>query len=110
MLNGSHGMQSSHLDILEIKRYECKLNKTVSHAVAPEQPTLISDDWQHLQQKVAACTACSLHAGRTQTVFGVGNRHADLMIIGEAPGFHEDQQGDATRCVYRQYFKMSSAQ
>jgi uracil-DNA glycosylase family 4 len=47
-----------------------------------------------LQQRVAACTACALHQGRTQTVFGVGDPNANLMIIGEAPGFHEDQQGE----------------
>jgi DNA polymerase len=47
-----------------------------------------------LQQQVAQCTACGLHQGRTQTVFGVGNEQADLMIVGEAPGFHEDQQGE----------------
>lgn len=53
-----------------------------------------SNDWQSLQQTVANCMACSLHQTRTQTVFGVGNQQADLMIIGEAPGFHEDQQGE----------------
>jgi DNA polymerase len=35
-----------------------------------------------------------LHQTRTQTVFGVGNRNASLMIIGEAPGFYEDKQGE----------------
>ena len=55
---------------------------------------LATGEWEALQQAVAQCTACSLHQTRTQTVFGVGNHHADLMIIGEAPGFHEDQQGE----------------
>ena len=41
----------------------------------------------------AACTRCRLAQGRTQVVFGVGNPDADLMFVGEAPGFHEDQQG-----------------
>jgi DNA polymerase len=41
----------------------------------------------------AACTRCSLAPGRTQVVFGAGNPDADLMFVGEAPGFHEDQQG-----------------
>ncbi len=41
----------------------------------------------------AGCTRCRLAAGRTQVVFGVGNPDADLMFVGEAPGFHEDQQG-----------------
>ncbi len=46
-----------------------------------------------LSQKVARCTACELHKTRTQTVFGSGNPAATLMVIGEAPGFYEDQQG-----------------
>jgi uracil-DNA glycosylase family 4 len=55
--------------------------------------TLNTLDWSSLQACVSACTACPLHVSRTQTVFGVGNQQANLMIIGEAPGFHEDQQG-----------------
>jgi len=47
-----------------------------------------------LRGMVSNCTACGLDKTRTQTVFGVGNPHADLMIIGEAPGFNEDQQGE----------------
>jgi DNA polymerase len=43
--------------------------------------------------QVAACTRCRLSQGRTQVVFGVGSPDADLMFVGEAPGFHEDQQG-----------------
>lgn len=48
---------------------------------------------QTLQHCVSQCTACPLHETRTQTVFGTGNPQAKLMVIGEAPGFHEDQQG-----------------
>ena len=43
--------------------------------------------------EVAGCTKCRLAQGRTQVVFGVGDPSADLMFVGEAPGFHEDQQG-----------------
>jgi uracil-DNA glycosylase len=43
--------------------------------------------------EVSACTRCRLAAGRTQVVFGSGHPDADLMFVGEAPGFHEDQQG-----------------
>ena len=46
-----------------------------------------------LQQEAAGCTRCRLAEGRTQVVFGVGNPNADLMFVGEAPGFHEDKQG-----------------
>jgi uracil-DNA glycosylase len=45
------------------------------------------------ETEVAGCTKCRLAEGRTQVVFGVGNSDADLMFVGEAPGFHEDQQG-----------------
>ena len=46
-----------------------------------------------LQQEAAGCTRCRLAEGRTQVVFGVGDPNADLMFVGEAPGFHEDKQG-----------------
>ena len=42
---------------------------------------------------VAGCTSCALAESRTQVVFGVGSSSADLMFVGEAPGFHEDKQG-----------------
>ena len=42
----------------------------------------------------STCTKCRLSQGRTQVVYGVGDPNADLMFIGEAPGFHEDQQGE----------------
>jgi uracil-DNA glycosylase len=41
----------------------------------------------------STCTRCRLSQGRTQVVFGTGDPDADLMFIGEAPGFHEDKQG-----------------
>ncbi len=53
-----------------------------------------AQDWEDLRASVAACRACSLCETRTQTVFGVGRRDADLMLIGEAPGADEDRQGE----------------
>jgi DNA polymerase len=44
--------------------------------------------------EAATYTKCRLATGRTQVVFGVGDPSADLMFIGEGPGFHEDQQGE----------------
>ncbi len=44
-------------------------------------------------EETAGCTKCALAQGRTQVVFGSGNPDAELMFVGEAPGFHEDQQG-----------------
>jgi len=45
------------------------------------------------RDEVAGCTKCALAKGRTQVVFGAGSPTADLMFVGEAPGFHEDKQG-----------------
>lgn len=45
------------------------------------------------RDEVAGCTKCALAKGRTQVVFGSGSPTADLMFVGEAPGFHEDKQG-----------------
>jgi DNA polymerase len=44
-------------------------------------------------EQTAGCTKCALANGRTQVVFGSGSANAELMFVGEAPGFHEDQQG-----------------
>ncbi|WP_454752000.1 uracil-DNA glycosylase [Cupriavidus necator] len=51
-------------------------------------------DWPALEAAVAGCTACGLCQTRTNTVFGVGDRQAEWMLIGEAPGENEDQQGE----------------
>ena len=45
-------------------------------------------------REASTCEKCRLSSGRTQVVFGVGNPAADLMFIGEGPGFHEDKQGE----------------
>ena len=47
-----------------------------------------------LREQIGDCLLCRLHQGRTNLVFGVGNAHADLMFIGEAPGRDEDKQGE----------------
>ncbi|MHB1246624.1 MAG: uracil-DNA glycosylase [Sulfuriferula sp.] len=68
----------------------------VSHS-APA-PSSVEDvggmDWEALRQAVATCTACPLHATRTQGVLGVGDIHADWLFVGEAPGAEEDIQGE----------------
>ena len=51
------------------------------------------DDLQAYAAAVAGCTRCRLAQSRTQVVFGTGNPRAELMFVGEAPGFHEDKQG-----------------
>jgi uracil-DNA glycosylase len=47
-----------------------------------------------VRSELGDCTRCTLHKGRSSLVFGVGNPDADLVIVGEAPGFHEDKRGE----------------
>ena len=63
-------------------------------AAEPTQSTSMSMNWSELEQAVRACTRCALHKTRTQAVFGVGNRQAQWLVIGEAPGADEDRQGE----------------
>jgi uracil-DNA glycosylase family 4 len=50
--------------------------------------------WEELERTVSVCTRCALHSTRKQTVFGVGNRSARWLFIGEAPGADEDRLGE----------------
>jgi uracil-DNA glycosylase len=60
----------------------------------PAAPNVDAMGWPQLRETVAACTACRLCEGRTQTVFGTGNVQAQWMVVGEAPGEQEDLQGE----------------
>ena len=51
------------------------------------------EDLVALYREASGCLRCPLAEGRTTVVFGNGHADADLMFVGEAPGFHEDQQG-----------------
>jgi uracil-DNA glycosylase len=48
---------------------------------------------EEASRDASTCVRCRLSQGRTQVVYGTGDPDADLMFIGEAPGFHEDKQG-----------------
>jgi len=63
-------------------------------APARSAPQSLAPDWEVLRAEVQGCTRCGLARTRTQTVFGVGNRTAELLVIGEAPGADEDAQGE----------------
>ena len=64
-------------------------------AVGQAASVAVADlDWPALAARVAACTRCELSESRTQTVFGIGDRHARCLVIGEAPGAEEDQRGE----------------
>ncbi|AJP57386.2 hypothetical protein UC34_10930 [Pandoraea vervacti] len=62
-----------------------------TRALLPGVDTL---DWDALTERVANCRLCGLCEKRTQTVFGVGDREADWLLVGEAPGQQEDLQGE----------------
>lgn len=64
-----------------------------AHSSAAED-TVALPDWETLESQVQQCTQCELSDGRTQAVFGVGNRQADWLFVGEAPGAEEDKQGE----------------
>ncbi len=51
-------------------------------------------DPKELASEIASCKRCNLHKERTQTVFGIGDLNAELLIIGEAPGAEEDRLGE----------------
>lgn len=82
----------------EISAVSPAVQPALRDAVAVRQSQTTGDvsilEWDDLAARVAGCTLCELHATRTRTVFGVGNRNADWLVIGEAPGADEDQQGE----------------
>lgn len=63
-------------------------------SVAAPRADIAGMDWDALEQAVAGCQACGLCQSRRNTVFGVGDRQARWLVVGEAPGEHEDLQGE----------------
>lgn len=63
-------------------------------APSPQAAGVAAMDWPALREAVAGCQACALCESRKNTVFGVGHPSAEWMIVGEAPGEQEDQQGE----------------
>lgn len=69
---------------------ESTFDETVTPKVVA--PAVIS--WDGLRENMVQCRACDLHHSRSQVVFGVGNRQADWLVIGEAPSVDEDTFGE----------------
>jgi len=93
--------QAAYLDAMGIQRWHSQSNAQAAVSIQPEaidtpQAAVlpVATDWDSLREQVLTCTQCELHKTRTQAVFGVGNPHAELLIIGEAPGADEDRQGE----------------
>ena len=99
-------LRRQYLDAMGIPVWERRALSVALVADAPVQKTAIpapavhpyppeaSPEWDALAEEVRRCTKCALHSTRTQTVFGVGNRRAQWMFVGEAPGADEDRQGE----------------
>jgi DNA polymerase len=97
--------QAHYLQALGVDRYASRraAAPSISTSAAPPaapMPTVAArsprteDAWEQLASEVRECVLCGLCKTRTQTVFGVGNRHAELLVVGEAPGADEDRQGE----------------
>ncbi len=88
-------MPNTEIDSLErlgVTRY---ILRSSNELESRENPVSVvsMDDWQGLEREVVNCKKCSLCSNRTNAVFGVGDQSADLLLVGEAPGFYEDKQG-----------------
>jgi len=78
---------------VEIPEVE-KQSPTASRSPLTQDKDSAALEWKTLKSEVSTCTACALHRTRTNTVFGVGDEAAQLMIVGEGPGADEDRQGE----------------
>jgi DNA polymerase len=76
------------LEALGIERFVPR----AAPAPAPADPAALG--WDELAARVAGCTRCTLASTRTRTVFGVGDRAAHWLVVGEAPGADEDRAGE----------------
>jgi len=65
----------------------------IPRAAPRDEPESTGEGLAHFEKKAQACTACSLYKQRDRLVFGAGNPQADLMFVGEAPGYDEDREG-----------------
>jgi len=95
----THNLHHEYLKAMGVQRWVVrgKVGEIGSDNVpgqAGEGAGPVVPDWLALETQVSNCKKCQLHESRTQTVFGAGNRDADWLIIGEAPGADEDRQGE----------------
>lgn len=99
-MSSEESRRLSYLEAMGIPVWR-RREETAGHAAPPEPPLADAGDgneaapeWESLRAQVLSCTRCGLHAQRTQAVFGVGNRRAQWLVIGEGPGADEDRQGE----------------
>jgi uracil-DNA glycosylase family 4 len=83
-------LRDQYLGIMGIQVWRRKSTKVTS---MKNEKTFTKKVWAELERQVSGCTLCDLHKTRKNVVFGVGNKNADILIVGEAPGATEDAQG-----------------
>ncbi len=91
-------LQAMGIEVWVPRQQDADCSENVSQDMDEQQTESVQhcheDNWAELTHQVAACQNCTLCETRTQTVFGTGNRQADWMLIGEAPGQNEDLEGE----------------
>ncbi|HTB68926.1 MAG TPA: uracil-DNA glycosylase [Steroidobacteraceae bacterium] len=83
-----------YLTALGIEEWLPRATAGVPGVPAVPVPPASAPAWEQLSAEVARCTRCDLHRTRTRAVLGVGDRHAQWLVVGEAPGAEEDRQGE----------------
>ena len=84
----------AYLERIGVQAYARRAREQPDSGEASAAAASDGDAWRPLEQEVRACRRCGLCETRTQTVFGVGDKNADWLLIGEAPGFEEDKRGE----------------
>lgn len=95
-INDEKGSSLPEAELPPATLMQTAVSQSTEPAIATDTPLQrqsLPEELGQLAKHVAGCQLCSLHKTRTQTVFGVGHQKADWLIIGEAPGADEDQQG-----------------
>ena len=101
-MTATPAQRAQYLEALGIEQWKLRRPISAGEPITPAIAAPASEpiaaqsrgDWDSLAAEVRGCVQCGLQATRTQTVFGVGNRSADLLVVGEAPGADEDRQGE----------------
>jgi len=101
-VTATSAQRAQYLEALGIEQWKLRRPVAAGEPITPAIAVPASEpiaapsrgDWDSLAAEVRGCVQCGLQATRTQTVFGVGNRNADLLVVGEAPGADEDRQGE----------------
>lgn len=79
-------VESSSIESSLIQQIVPEAQEVILSAASDRDTTIAHADWEQLEQMVSVCTACQLCQTRRKTVFGVGDKQADWLFIGEGPG------------------------